>query len=379
MKDDFYTPTALARDLVRLSVQRDPRIIADFAVGDGALLLEARKRWPQAQLHGLDLDPEAIARAQDSLPGLKAITSDYLSSAARAANHDLQGRIDLVLLNPPFTCRGSSFETTEFGDNLVKSSKAMAFLLRSCSYLSANGEILAIVPRSCLYSQKDGQARENLSNGYNVDDLGVYESPGFSRASVSVHLVRISKRAALVSDQASQNSNVDKITPKHPYSLVFMRGSHAVADGVFHTQGPSLIHTTDLFNYEISISRRRATRKNKLVSGKVLMLPRVARPNVEKVAVGSFIQPVVPSDCIVCVKTVPGGFEEHLHEQICRFWDALEDAYSGTCASYLTLDAFREFSAKLGYKAEFSNDHRLWNPDASGDCLDGENSAKAEL
>ena len=367
MKDDFYTPEALARDLIELSGQRNPKTIADFAVGDGALLEEAKKKWPEAQLHGLDLDPKAISRAQSSLPSLRAFRSDYLSSEALEATTALQGKIDLVLLNPPFTCRGASFETTDFGDNFIKCSKAMAFLLRSCRYLRPNGEILAIVPRSCLYSQKDSQARNTLSDAHNFENLEVYQSPGFRKASVSVHLARITKRRDGVVRQLTQKSEIKKrIAPKHPYRLVYMRGSHAVADGVFNTHGPSLIHTTDLFNFEVSISRRRATRETNLVSGKVLMLPRVARPNVEKIAVGSFIQPVVPSDCIVCVKTVPAGFEEHLQTQIRLFWDALEEAYSGTCASYLTMEAFGAFAVKLGYMAELSKECQIWNPVTEG-------------
>lgn len=376
MNDGFYTPTALASDLIRLSRQSNPKRIADFAVGGGSLLLAARQTWPDAQFYGIDLNPDAILEARKVLPSLEAYTSDYLSDEVLELTSELFHEIDLIVLNPPFTCRGSSFETTLFQASEVKSSKAMAFILRACRYLRISGEILAIVPRSCLFSQKDREARKAIAASHIIEDLGTYQSPGFSKASVSVHLVRVTRRSESTPLPISPPASVEIIRPNQHYSLVFMRGSHPVADGVTKAKGPSLVHTTDLFNFEIAISRRRAVHHNKLVSGKVLMFPRVARPSIDKVAIGSFIQPVVPSDCIICVKTVPLGHEEHLHTQILLFWDALKEAYSGTCASYLTMESFKIFAAKLGFEAELTSDCRIWNPDGGSTAKEGSISTK---
>lgn len=362
MNDGFYTPEELACDLIGLSQQTSPSRVADFSVGAGSLLKAARQSWPEAQIYGVDLNPEAIKEAESLLPDLEAFNVDFLSDEALNKTEELLGGIDLIVLNPPFTCRGSSYEVSEFQGEMIKCSKAMAFILRSCRYVKPNGEILAIVPRSCLLSQKDSEARKAISSSYNIDDLGPYQSPGFRKASVSVHLVRVTKFPQIAALPMNTRPSVEQIKPKHDYSLVFMRGSHSVTDSAVKAEGPSLIHTTDLFNSEISISRRRAVKYTKLVSGKVLMLPRVARPNLDKVAIGSFIQPVVPSDCILCVKTVPSGNEEHLLAQIRLFWGALKEAYSGTCASYMTMESFQDFASKLGYEAKLTSDQQIWNP-----------------
>lgn len=362
MSDGFYTPKNLARDLIGFSRQDNPKHIADFAVGGGSLLAAASEVWPNAKLHGIDIDPAAISETETRLPSIKSYSSDFLSDESLRLTYGLFGAIDLIVLNPPFSCRGSLFEKVFYGDKSVKCSKAMAFILRSCRYLRPGGEILAIVPRSCLFSQKDSHSRKVISDLHTVEDLGIYERPGFLKASVSVHLIRVTKLSDNNSTTATSPNRIEQIRPNHGYSLVFMRGNHSVSDSAVKTRGPSLIHTTDLFNSEISISRRRAVHCTKLVSGPVLMLPRVARPNVEKIAIGTFAKPVVPSDCIICVKTNPPGHEEHLQSQFRVFWRALRDSYSGTCAAYLTMEAFKDFAAKLGFEAKLDSDPQIWNP-----------------
>lgn len=362
MTDNHYTPRTLALDLVKLSKLRNPRMIVDFAVGPGSLLHAAKQAWPKAELHGLDLDLAALGEAQSNLSGIVTYHADYLTDRAMTLTADLYRKIDVVLLNPPFTCRGSSFEETSFGNRMVKSSKAMAFILRSCGFLRPNGEVLAIVPRSCLFSEKDAEARRSINLTYVLEDMGRYESPGFHGASVAVHLVRVTRRASLQRLKKNNIAAVTRIKPKQPYKLAFMRGSHAVGEASTLTKGFSLIHTTNLFGSEISISRRRAVKTTKRISGTVVMMPRVARPSLEKIGVGSFVKPVVPSDCIICIKTIPAGHETQLLEKLQHYWELLKDAYSGTCASYLTLSAFQEFAEKIGFEAELTDNPAIWNP-----------------
>ena len=368
MIDSYYTPRALADDLITRCRLDAPLRVADFAVGGGSLLSAAHKVWPTADLFGVDLDAGAIDASRDALPQAELFNTDFLSSYEGNLLGDLVGNIDLIVLNPPFSCRGSSYETTAFEDEDVKSSKAMAFLLASCQYLSSIGEILAIVPRSCLFSQKDQSARSALSKQHDLEDLGPCQSSGFNGASVSVHLVRIRKTSA-EERLPNPGERVAHIKPDRAYGIAIMRGSHPVALGRNKSDAPSLIHTTDLFNGQISINRRRAVKIGKQISGQVLMMPRVARPNRSKIAVGNFVRPVVPSDCILSMKTIPAGNEVDLQNQLLRFWTVLEDAYSGTCASYLTLIALKDFLVSIGYDVIVDDSPSLWNPLANLDSI----------
>ena len=362
MTDSHYTPTALALDLVALSKKKRPKVVADFAVGPGSLLYAAKISWPTSELHGLDLDSTALGEVRDKLGEVFTYHVDYLTDRAMELTKGLQGNIDIVLLNPPFTCRGATFVQTIFEGQVVRSSKAMAFILRSCQFLRSNGEILAIVPRSCLLSQKDAEARRLLTLSHSIEDMGKYKSPGFADASVSVHLIRLTRHRKTKIQKKQIPAAISRITPKQDFKLFVMRGSHPVGDVCSQGVGPSLIHTTELFDSQISINRRRATRTRKAISGSVLMMPRVARPSIKKIAVGSFMKPVVPSDCIICVKTEPAGFETELLEKFRHYWELLKDAYSGTCASYLTLASFRQVAEQIGFDVEFTDDPEIWNP-----------------
>lgn len=361
MIDSYYTPRALADDLITHCRLDAPLRVADFAVGGGSLLSAAHKVWPEADLFGVDLDAKAINASRNAHPQAELFNTDFLSSNEDNRLGNLVGSIDLIVLNPPFSCRSSLYETTAFEDENIKSSKAMAFLLASCRYLSSTGEILAIVPRSCLFSQKDQNARSALSRQHNLEDLGACQSPGFNGASVSVHLVRIGKADA---EERLPNVGgiVAQLKPERAYGIAIMRGNHPVALGKNKSDAPSLIHTTDLFNGEISISRLRAVKTKKKISGQVIMMPRVARPNRNKIALGNFIRPVVPSDCILSMKTIPAGNGADLQRQLLRFWSALENAYSGTCASYLTLNALKDFLVSIGYDVTVDDSPSLWDP-----------------
>lgn len=64
----------------------------------------------------------------------------------------------MILLNPPFTCKGSIIEHVNLGEQDFKVSTAMLFLMRALRFLSDNGGLYAIMPISIIYSEKDKQA-----------------------------------------------------------------------------------------------------------------------------------------------------------------------------------------------------------------------------
>jgi hypothetical protein len=69
------------------------------------------------------------------------------------------------------------------------------------------------------------------------------------------------------------------------------------------------------------------------------------------------------------MKTIPAGNEVDLQRQLLRFWTMLEDAYSGTCASYLTLNALEDFLVSIGYDVVVDDSPSIWNPFANMDTI----------
>lgn len=93
--DRYYTPNDVAEKIVSDLAQvvlREPRLIVEPSVGQGAFVLAARRHWPNASIVGIDLDEEAEGlRLVD-----QAIVGDCLEVEREPET------IDLVLGNPPF-------------------------------------------------------------------------------------------------------------------------------------------------------------------------------------------------------------------------------------------------------------------------------------
>lgn len=90
----WYTPHWLVSAVLDLVVAPPGRVL-DPACGDGRWLVEAHRRWPDAELEGWDVDPAAIAAARASGVPATFTVRDALSG-------DERNIADLVVGNPPY-------------------------------------------------------------------------------------------------------------------------------------------------------------------------------------------------------------------------------------------------------------------------------------
>jgi malonyl-CoA O-methyltransferase len=79
----------VAETLVAGAVLPAPRTILDIGCGTGFVLAAAAKRWPAAELTGLDIAPAMLSEAKRKMPGLVTICAD-------AGTCDLSQRFDLI-------------------------------------------------------------------------------------------------------------------------------------------------------------------------------------------------------------------------------------------------------------------------------------------
>ncbi len=79
----------VAKTLVMSACASAPRSILDIGCGTGSALSQARKRWPEADLTGLDIAPAMLREAQRKIPRLTIIQAD-------AGECDLIQRFDLI-------------------------------------------------------------------------------------------------------------------------------------------------------------------------------------------------------------------------------------------------------------------------------------------
>ena len=165
MQDRYYTPAKGAEAITARLLGKDFVSVLDGSVGGGALLNAASQIAPSAKLYGVDIDLDAVKRMRDTFKFGSFFHGDFLApetSWQTASSVRIMNKVDVVVLNPPFSHRGGSKVFTEVSDEYVSSGRAMAFVLRSLSFLRVGGHLLALLPETCLYGEKDASARTLL-------------------------------------------------------------------------------------------------------------------------------------------------------------------------------------------------------------------------
>lgn len=331
--DKHYTPLDLARTIVGQLKMREPRSVADFAVGDASLIDAVRERWPRVHAYGTDIDPEAIERVSGRLANFESGLCDFLSSDARAQNTLLVGlkeAVDLVFINPPFSCRGSSRVDADIGGEDIRCSVAMAFLGATLPYVSSRGAIVAILPSSCLTSEKDATARRALNRLYKLEILGEGHVNQFANCSVDTVFVVLKRRP-----QARQLSLVGSKAPRDPRWIV-KRGNLPAATVCADGDAPPFVHSTELIDGKVEFMRGGIAGKVSVV-GPAILIPRVGRPQPSKVCWLEAGIEIVLSDCVISIQSKTLEELKHLKAWLTKNWPLVEGRFVGSCAKYITL------------------------------------------
>ncbi|HEY7955042.1 MAG TPA: TaqI-like C-terminal specificity domain-containing protein [Polyangia bacterium] len=144
----YYTPAGLIRRaLDRLPAPSAQAEVVDLACGEGAWLAAAGERWPAARLVGIDLDPEAVARAAARVPRATLQVGDGISAELSGA--------ELVIGNPPWGA-GRSGRVRRGAES------ASAFVVRALELLRPGGRLCLLLPAAWLEVAAHRSARERL-------------------------------------------------------------------------------------------------------------------------------------------------------------------------------------------------------------------------
>ena len=352
--DSFYTPPALADLLTSLFTSKAPSRIVDFAAGDGALLRSAVSRWPDAEIVAMDVDENAIRALSAAIPHAHLRHGDFLlyseDGTGTGNSKERQDFFDLVLLNPPFSCRGSSSFTARVGEKTIRASRAMAFVARALRYIRDGGELIAIVPSSCLTSERDSELRAALDEHWHIESIGELLQAAFPRCDVTVDVIRATRRKASNRDiLLTSTSTLPDISRGR---LLMMRGTIPVSKSSASFDGLPFIHSTNLIAGSLTVPTRRISPHGRSLSGTALLLPRVGRPNVDKMVLKTDPGQVVLSDCVVALKTPDRLDESALYGLLRENWPMLRRVYSGSCALYLTMGGLGRLLERFGYVVE---------------------------
>jgi hypothetical protein len=343
--DQHFTPQQLAVSLIQDVKIDNPLIIFDPTCGNGALLEAAYSKWPAAKFFGNDIDIKMRRRLKRQRQQWNISVSNFIMQSKRKVSY-ANLKADLILLNPPFSCRGGSYKVLKTRIYEGKCSTALAFFIRAIEFLSDSGEIVAILPSSVISSQKDKLALDWLRKYGVFSIIRQYASYSFPLCSVDTISVHFKCKPDLQSSSAlnmscsdDQNNVNTAILPQKNEKLVISRGQmqmHVYKVTRKKQDSVIFIHTDNLQNNNLVPSRLAMRSSVKIISGPALLLPRVGKPDPRKIVLIENSIEFSVSDCVIVVSAKLSKLRR-VKSLLINNWELLKECYSGSCAKYLTL------------------------------------------
>lgn len=348
--DTYYTPISLADKLVDYTPISEVKTTIDFCVGDGALLEAVSRKNSRIQMYGIDISESAIISLKRKHPSWHLSICDFCDEVKRNSIYFLRNKkFDLVLLNPPFSCRGSIVEHLLFEGQEYTMSKAMSFLVRTLRYLSKNGGVYAIMPISCVYSEKDADVWHYLVEHYHacvLEEMNrVYFYP---QCSPNVAIIYVGKKELNIDfDTKCYMETFDGSFKNIIRGQLSMQNLNLTQ----MTSNPYLIHTTNIRDGRL-VHLNHINLSNSSIKVNGVVFPRVCNPVRPKLAVIDECKSYVLSDCVIVIVTNTHEDAIKLYNFMRDHWDFIKQIYKGTGAQYTTLKRVREMLSMLHAKSD---------------------------
>ena len=358
--DKIYTPPHLAALMAKASragsIQSEEFVVADFAAGSGELLLAAAAVWPEATIVATDIDFQAIRNLRKVSDSWRTGTCDFTNPRSRQSSpllRSLNGRTNLVLLNPPFSCRGGKRVSATVGGITSECSPGLAFVVNSIDYMTQGGELIAVLPQGSLTSERDATTWALLRR---MGDTEVLKNNGFGTfapAAVRTAVVRFQKQHSRVKAEPSPVLNTCIASnPELLPSVRIVRGTtqmNEIQQGERCTDSIAFIHSTHLQDFTVSSHYEVRGCLGRCAVGPMVLLPRVGQPKRSKVA--KYLDPDVfmLSDCVIALMCHNPESAELLWKDLQSNWSLLEQEYVGSGARYITNRRLTDLLTRLGY------------------------------
>ncbi len=349
MRDQFFTPSSVARRLVSFLRSDEETCIADFAAGDGELLRAASEKWPYARYIATDIDQNCVTQLKRERPEWSVGRCDFLNENSRNSSRLLRetiGIASLVLLNPPFSCRGNKVESVFVEEKTIRCSSSMAFVLKSLHYLAPKGRLVAILPASALSSQKDEAAWSHIRTAFSVRNVMGFDSKTFPNCAARTVIVRL-QRKHTKTPRSSQGKTFRRMLTMDSSLIRGAIPMHSARNGLAGPEFP-LVHTTDLQGKRLSTTEHSIRLCHRYALGPSVLIARIGRPSKSKCVLYLARKRLVLSDCVFAIRCQTSDDAKQLHAAIHANWDKFAGLYSGTCAPYLTVFALHSVLTQLG-------------------------------
>lgn len=347
-RDAYYTPEAMAREVVA-HAQAVPRVVMDPSAGDGSLLRAAATQWPEARIIGLDIDRRQLAITRGGNPEWALGRVDMFSERSRAASpvwRSTTSRVDLLLLNPPFSYRGGRSMHIEHAGRNYALTPASAFVGLSISRLAPGGELLALLPAGVLALERDAEFWSAVSSSLEVETVAEFSSTAFRGTRTRSVLVAVRGRSK------PQTADVLDFPVRAKACIEVVRGRvpvHQVSQLSSPEQSVPFLHTRDLGSLAGRVETHTRAPARLATKGPFLTLPRVGRVLESHLKIVSSPEGVVLSDCIFALRTADGTDLTSVRMSLLEDLRCLQAEYVGGCAPYLTIRRLVDYLSVRGF------------------------------
>lgn len=348
--DRYYTPAAVADELLARGCTVKPESCADSACGGGSLLAAARRKFDGVLCIGVDKDRAAIQRLRRREPSWLLSVADLLCHANSNKNirpNILEQQCDLLALNPPFSSNGRRSIRVCFKEAQISCSVAMAHLLRSIEIFSPKLGAVAIVPESLLYSEIDSIARQCVAMHFSIESLFELRSSTFRGGRANARAIRLTPGILRCCNRTEKRREFHNLVVVH-----VVRGGLPVFEAKAERQGLPYCHSTEVAFLALGGDSNRLPRVRSIdrghVSGLVVLIPRVGLPRRESTTVVNLVEPIQLSDCVIGLQFGSTQDSVEFVDWLANNWVSFVNLYRGTGARYITMRRLLDWLSRCG-------------------------------
>ena len=218
----YYTRTLFSTLLVSNITVENPSTILELGVGNGSLTKAAFGRWSNASFIATDIDKGSVTRVGKSMPFVKIVKADGLSSSLSNELSIKVDSMDVAVCNPPFLRLGnkSRFDNLFESASLPGCSKMsyittdVVFLAQNLLLLKSKGQLGIILPDNIVSGKDFKLLRSSLLENHKISKI--IQLPGniFSKTEAFTHIMIIEKGSTTDSYvdifNALRNGNCEK-------------------------------------------------------------------------------------------------------------------------------------------------------------------------
>ena len=197
----FFTPAKYSQILVDAITTTSPEKIIDLAMGEGSLLIEAKKRWPNSTFCGNDIDVNCCREVSKSCPRLNCTNFDIFAYTTIEKIIEQFGKVELCVGNPPFHRIRKSKDIykllKEFGIERCYKGDYIAseipFILQSLKILKDKGTLALILPDGFFTNRTLSSFRSFLIQNYRIEKVIELPEKIFKNTPAKTHIMILTK------------------------------------------------------------------------------------------------------------------------------------------------------------------------------------------